>query len=129
MARVGDILVVCPQARDERLARSERYRVRLAGPDLDVADADPRELLEELAALPADGVVGTKDRSALLAAQLAERRGLPGPSPGAIVSCQHKPTSRAIQRGVAPGSTPAFALLDGGPPFPPPWWAKPVVGR
>jgi hypothetical protein len=129
LARVGEILVVCPQARDERLARSERYRVRFEGPDLDVVDADPRLLLEELSALPADGVVGTKDRSALLAAQLAERRGLPGPSPGAVVSCQHKPTSRAIQRGVAPDSTPLFAVLDGPPGFPPPWWVKPVVGR
>ncbi len=126
---MGEILVVCPQARDERLARSARHRVRLAGPDLDVVDADPRELLDELARLPADGVVGTKDRSALLAAQLAERRGLPGPRADAIVSCQHKPTSRAIQRDVAPDSTPAFAVLDGKPPFPPPWWAKPVVGR
>lgn len=124
-----EILVVCPQARDERLARSERYRVRLAGPDLDAVEADPRALLDELAALPADGVVGTKDRSALLAAQLTERRGLVGPSPAAIVSCQHKPTSRAIQQHVAPESTPQFALLDGPPPFPPPWWVKPVVGR
>jgi ATP-grasp domain len=129
LRQVGEILVVCPQARDERLARSQRYRVLLAGPDLDVADADPHDLLDELAGLPADGVVGTKDRSALLAAQLAERRGLPGPRPSAVVSCQHKPTSRAIQQGVAAGSTPAFALLDGVPPFPPPWWVKPVVGR
>jgi hypothetical protein len=103
--------------------------VRFAGPDLDAVDVDPRALIEELAKLPADGVVGTKDRSALLAAQLAERRGLAGPSPKAIVSCQHKPTSRMIQRGVAPESTPAFAMLNGAPPFSPPWWAKPVVGR
>jgi ATP-grasp domain len=129
LARVGEILVICPQPRDERLARSERYEVRFEGPDLDAVDVDPRVLLEELAALPADGVVGTKDRSALLAAQLAERRGLPGPSPDAVVSCQHKPTSRAIQRGVLPESTPAFAVLDGPPGFPPPWWVKPVVGR
>jgi ATP-grasp domain len=129
LAWVGEILVVCPQSRDERLARSERHRVRFAGPDLDAVDVDPRALLDELAELPADGVVGTKDRSALLAAQLAERRGLAGPSPKAIVSCQHKPRSRMIQRGVAPESTPAFAMLNGAPPFPPPWWAKPVVGR
>lgn len=124
-----DVLVVCPQARDERLARSERYRVRLAGPDLDAAEVDPGELLDELVRLPADGVVGTKDRSALLAAMVAERRGLVGPSPKAIISCQHKPTSRAIQERVGPASTPRFALLDGTPPFPPPWWVKPVVGR
>jgi hypothetical protein len=103
--------------------------VRFAGPDLDAGQVDTRALLDELAELPADGVVGTKDRSALLAAQLAERRGLPGPSPGAIVSCQHKPTSRAIQQRVAQEATPRFAQLDGPPPFPPPWWVKPVVGR
>jgi hypothetical protein len=126
---VQRVLVICPQERDRRLASSLGFDVHFAGPDLDLVDADPRELLDELAELAADGVVGTKDRSALLAAQLAERRVLPGPSPSAIVSCQHKPTSRAIQRRVAPESTPAFSVLDGVPPFPPPWWAKPVVGR
>jgi hypothetical protein len=103
--------------------------VRFAGPDLDAVPVDTRALLDELAEVPADGVVGTKDRSALLAAQLAERCALPGASPGAIVSCQHKPTSRAIQQRVAPQATPRFALIDAPPPFPPPWWAKPVVGR
>ncbi len=78
----------------------------------------------------ADGVVGTKDRSALVAALVAERRGLPGPNPQALVRCQHKPTSRALQQEVSPESTPRFWLLDGGPPpFPPPWFVKPVVGR
>jgi hypothetical protein len=124
-----DVLVVCPQARDERFAPFGRYRVRFAGPDLDAADVDARALVEELTALSADGVVGTKDRSALVAALLAERRSLRGPSPAAIVSCQHKPTSRAIQQRVAPDATPAFAPLSGVPPFPPPWWVKPVVGR
>ncbi len=126
MARV---LVICPQERDLHAARSSSVHVRFAGPDLDAGHVDTRALLDELAELPADGVVGTKDRSALLAAQLAERRGLPGPSPGAIVSCQHKPTSRAIQQRVAQEATPRFAQLDGPPPFPPPWWVKPVVGR
>ena len=129
MAWVGEILVVCPQERDRHAARSTNFRVRFAGPDLDAARVDARALLEELAELPADGVVGTKDRSALLAAQLAERRGLPGPSPAAIVSCQHKPSSRAIQQRLAPPATPRFAPVDVPPPFPPPWWAKPVVGR
>jgi biotin carboxylase len=129
LAWVGEILVVCPQERDRHAARSTNFRVRFAGPDLDAARVDARALLEELAELPADGVVGTKDRSALLAAQLAERRGLPGPSPAAIVSCQHKPSSRAIQQRLAPQATPRFALADVPPPFPPPWWAKPVVGR
>ncbi len=34
--------------------------------------------------------------------------GLPGPSPQAVVACQHKLTSRAIQRRVAPHATPRF---------------------
>ena len=117
MAWVGEILVVCPQERDRHAARSTNFRVRFAGPDLDAAPVDGRALLEELAELPADGVVGTKDRSALLAAQLAERRGLPGPSPAAIVSCQHKPSSRAIQQRLAPQATPRFALADRRRPF------------
>lgn len=128
-----DVLVVCPQQRDVGLAESgrlaSRYRVRFAGPDLDVTDADPEALLDELAELPADAVVGTKDRSALVAALLAERLRLPGPRPAAVVACQHKPTSRGIQQRVAPEATPRFALLDGSPPFPAPWFVKPVVGR
>ncbi len=124
-----EVLVVCPTDRDRHAARSTDFAVRFAGPDLDLGGIDARALLDELASVPADGVVATKDRSALLAALVAERRGLPGPSPRAIVSCQHKPTSRAIQQRVAPDATPRFALLDGEPPFPPPWWVKPVVGR
>ena len=62
-----EVLIVCPQPRDHEAARSARYRVRLEGPDLDIIDADPAALLSELAALPADGVVGTKDRSTLVA--------------------------------------------------------------
>lgn len=123
------VLVVCPTDRDRHAARSTGFAVRFAGPDLDTGGIDARALLDELSSLPADGVVGTKDRSALLAALVAERRGLAGPDPGAIVSCQHKPTSRAIQQRVALEATPRFALVDGEPPFPPPWWVKPVVGR
>ena len=124
-----EVLVVCPTDRDRHAAGSTDFAVRFAGPDLDTGRVDARALLDELASLPADGVVGTKDRSALLAALVAERRGLPGPAHRAIVSCQHKPTSRGIQQRVAPEATPLFALRDGEPPFPPPWWVKPVVGR
>ena len=123
------ILVICPQPRDPPPGEHGAFRVRHGGPDLDVVGADPAALLEELCSTPADGVVGTKDRSALLAALVAERRGLAGPSPAAILRCQHKPTSREIQRRVAPDSTPASVLLEGEPPFPPPWFVKPVVGR
>jgi hypothetical protein len=129
-----DILVVCPQERDLRAIRSagleQRYRIHCAGADLDaIDDFDPQAFIEECDAIPADGVVGTKDRSALLAALIAERRGLPGPSPRALIACQFKPTARALERATVPAATPRFALLDGRPPFGPPFFVKPVVGR
>jgi hypothetical protein len=129
-----DILVVCPQERDLRAIQSagleRRYRIHYAGADLDAIDEfDPQAFIEECDSIPADGVVGTKDRSALLAALIAERRGLPGPSPRALTACQFKPTARALERATVPASTPRFALLDGRPPFGPPFFVKPVVGR
>lgn len=129
-----DLLVVCPQERDlgaiEAAGLGQRYRIHYAGADLDaIDDFDPQEFVEDCDAIPADGVVGTKDRSALLAALIAARRGLPGPSPRALIACQFKPTARALQRATTPSATPRFALLDGRPPFGPPFFVKPVVGR
>jgi hypothetical protein len=129
-----DILVVCPQERDVRAIRAagldERFRIHYAGADLDATDDfDPVQFIEECDGLPADAVVGTKDRSSLLAALVAERRGLPGPTPRALIACQFKPTARALQRATVPFATPRFALLDGRPPFGPPFFVKPVVGR
>jgi hypothetical protein len=129
-----DILVLCPQERDLKAIRAagleDRHRVRFAGTDLDQLDAfDPEGFLADGERIPADAVVGTKDLSALLAALLAQRLGLPGPTPQALVACQHKPTSRTIQQRTAPEATPEFALLDGRPPFGVPFFVKPVVGR
>jgi ATP-grasp domain len=129
-----DILVLCPQERDLKAIAAagleELYRVRYAGSDLDQLESfDPVAFLDETESLPSHGVVGTKDQSALLAALLAERRGLPGPTPQALVALQHKPSSRAIQRRVAPEATPGFALLDGRASLPVPFFVKPVVGR
>ena len=129
-----DVIVLCPSERDRKAVRAagldRKYRVRFAGEDLDALDRfDPEAFLADLDDVPADGIVATKDQSALLAAVLAERRGLPGPSPTSVLACQHKPTSRELQRAVAPESTPRAAPLDGDPPFEPPFFAKPVVGR
>ena len=129
-----DILVVCPQERDLQAIRAAgldaRYKIHFVGGDLDAIDLfDPAAFVAETDAIPADGVIGTKDRSALLAALIAERRGLPGPSPRALIACQFKPTARALQRATIPAATPRFALLDGRPPFGPPFFVKPVVGR
>ena len=117
-----DLLLVCPQERDRHAVESPdlagRYAVRFAGSDPDTDPAfDPAVFLAECGQIRADGVVGTKDRSALVAALVAERRGLPGPSPQALVRCQHKPTSRALQREAVPESTPRFWLPDGGQPL------------
>jgi hypothetical protein len=129
-----DILVLCPQERDLTAVRAaaleDRYNVSFEGSDLDkLEDFDPVSFLAGLADVPADGVVGTKDQSALLASVFAERRKLAGPRPGALIACQHKPTSREVQRRVAPEATPAFAPLDGRLPFETPFFVKPVVGR
>jgi hypothetical protein len=133
---VRDVLVVCPQQRDRALVDAadldRRYRVRFVGDDLDSVERfDPQALLEECLHVPADGVVGTKDRSALLAAIVAERRGLPGPRPGALVICQHKPSTLMLARDVVRDATPCFFVPDArtAPPFPPPYFAKPAVGR
>jgi hypothetical protein len=129
-----DILVLCPQERDLNAIRAagleDQYCVHFAGSDLDQLDAfDPEAFLDECSGIPAEGVVGTKDQSALLAALLAQRRSLPGPTPQSLIACQHKPTSREIQLAAAPEATPSFALLDGRPPFGVPFFVKPVVGR
>jgi hypothetical protein len=129
-----DILVLCPQERDIVAIRAAglegRYRVRYEGSDLDqLEDFDPEAFLEACESIPAHGVIGTKDLSALLAAILAERRGLPGPSTQSLLALQHKPTSREVQHIVAPRSTPKFCVLNGSTPCDPPFFAKPVVGR
>src|SRR5262249_40370877 len=129
------ILVVCPQGRDRNAVRAagleRRFDVRFAGPDLDALErVDAAGLLTELEAVPADAVVATKDRSALLAAVLAERSGLAGPPPAAVARCQHKPTSRRLLLAALPEATPQLAELRAGPPpFSLPCFVKPVVGR
>ena len=130
-----DVILLCPQAWDlagvAAAGLESDFRVHPVGPDLDTVERiDPEAILAEADGVPADGIVATKDRSALLAAILAERRGLPGPSPRALVACQHKPTSRAVHQRVAPEVTPRWAVLGSKPPpFGPPWFVKPVVGR
>jgi hypothetical protein len=120
---VPGILVTCPQERDRREIAAAGLGAHFAGPDLDAVDSfDAEGLVAQLAGLPADGVVGTKDRSALVAALVAERRGLPGPSPAALVRCQHKPTARAIALEVVPEATPRFGDVE-------PAFVKPAVGR
>jgi biotin carboxylase len=128
------VLVLCPQDRDRKAVTAagldSRYHVVYAGEDLDrTPDFNAAAFLAEWEGAEADGIVATKDQSALLAAILTARLGLPGPSPRAVLACQHKPTSRAIQRSVAPESTPRSALLGTGEEPPRPYFVKPAVGR
>jgi ATP-grasp domain len=132
---VRKVVVVSPSERDVTEIRSagldRRYDVTFAGPDLDALDRlDGEALVAELGGLAADGIVSSKDRGALLAAVLASRRGLPGPSPRAVAACQHKPTARALQERAVPEATPRwFVSGEREPPFGPPWFVKPAVGR
>lgn len=132
------VLLVCPQERDFREIRAaglaSDFRIVSAGSDLDEHDDafDPWRFVAEQSRRSVDGVVGTKDRSALLASLIARGARLAGPSPRALLACQHKPTSRAIQRSVVPDAVPRFALVGGAgawPTFRTPLFIKPVVGR
>src|SRR4051812_17249934 len=127
MLRVRTLLILCPAARDlagVAAAGLERYRIVTVGEDADAGGTfDPDALVRAAERVGADGVVGTKDRSALLAAIVAERRGLPGPSPRAVLSAQHKLRSRELQLRAAPEAVPRFGGVE------PPCFAKPVVGR
>ncbi|MGI9657551.1 MAG: ATP-grasp domain-containing protein [Gaiellaceae bacterium] len=60
---------------------------------------------------------------------MSERLGLGGPTPRAVVNCQHKLRSREIQRRVVPEATPAFAPLEPRSGLRFPCFVKPVVGR
>lgn len=71
---------------------------------------------------------------ALAAALVAEKAGLPGTSPEAILACQHKGYARRVLGEVAPDATLSFATarpggeIDSGkePPFPA--FVKPIKG-
>jgi biotin carboxylase len=69
---------------------------------------------------------------ALAAALVAERAGLPGTRPEAVLACQHKLYARQVMHQVCPEATPAFAALDAayGEPIPEgldyPAFVKPV---
>jgi ATP-grasp domain len=134
MVAMRDVLLICPAERDLAAVGSAgvgaRYRVRPVGSDADGGERfEPAKLLRAAIHGPADGVVGTRDRSALLAALVAGRRGLPGPSALAVLRCQHKLNSRLIQQRAVPAAVPRFADVNGRPPFAPPFFVKPVVGR
>lgn len=128
-----DVLVIRPQMRDlwsiEDSCCGDLYNVHYADVDMDPSQPfDAVRYLDELARLPADAVVATHDNAALLAAIVAQRRGLRGPTPEAVFTCQFKPASRASQRVAAPQAVPGYAIFDPAAAFEPPFFLKPVFG-
>jgi biotin carboxylase len=134
--RIPTVLVLCPGQRDrlnladERIM--ERFAVRLTGEPIGPR-FDPSAFVEHMARFgsTADGVMGSNDATAHLAAVLAERLGLPGPGRGAFMRCHDKLASRRAQAEIVPEATPAFAPVDlddpdAAAPLPYPFFLKPV---
>jgi biotin carboxylase len=80
------------------------------------------------------GVVAFDDYPAsLLAAAIAEKLGLSGPSLASVVICNNKAWSRLLQKAVAPRAVPRFQIIDPHRTLRPgdlrldfPFWLKPV---
>jgi hypothetical protein len=126
-----------------RIDRPERFRFVPIG---DFAQADDPELCRPRAFIadavaeagqladPPQGVVAFDDYPAsLLAAAIAERLKLPGPSLASVVALNNKGWSRTLQAAVVPEAVPRFQLLDPHRAYRPeelelafPFWLKPV---
>lgn len=113
LLRYEDILTTEPHSFDRLLREAE-----------ETLDAAPR----------VDGIIAFWDFPATcLAALLAARRGLPGPSLEAVLRCEHKLWARRVQREVVPDLVPPFERVD---PFDEdaleklqlefPFWLKPI---
>lgn len=145
------ILLVCPTFRDRRelrrLGHDQRNRLLFHDYASDALEEmvaphrpahlhvrDPIEEMDVIVkGLPdrVDAVVSTDDfPGSTLAAGLARRLGLRGPSPEAVLIAQHKYLSRQRQTRVVPEAVPGFVLVNGAAPpalaLRYPWIVKPV---
>jgi len=78
-----------------------------------------------------DGVFGSSDATARVAAETADRLGLPGPGLAAFMRCHDKLTCREVGARAVPEATPRFAAVDTAappaePPLPLPFFLKPA---
>jgi len=117
------ICLVCPTMRDEAELPGAAVRtgigVRPFGTDVseDPASFDAAGFIASAARVireeRLDGVMASDDYpGSIVAAALAHELRLPGPSPAAVLRCQHKYYSRLAQRECVPEAVPGFALVD-----------------
>ena len=117
------VCLVCPTMWDEAElpAASARAGIpyRSHGTDVseDPAAFDAPSFIEATAALVREerlcGVMASDDYpGSIVAAALARELGFPGPSPAAVLRCQHKYYGRLAQRECVPEAVPDFALID-----------------
>jgi ATP-grasp domain len=142
------LVILFPNERDRLELQSSRYQSRFnlhfEGFDLHHFPDNARlvtfnihrfidKITKRCEKLKADAVLSTDEHfGALIAAIVAQRLGLPGTDPQAILSAQHKWLARKIQQRVVPEATPAFSHfsyeilnpLDTGLPFP--FFVKPI---
>ena len=117
------ICLVCPTMWDEAelpgAAARTGIAVRPFGTDVseDPASFDAAAFIASAARVireeRLDGVVASDDYpGSIVAAALAHELRLPGPSPEAVLRCQHKYYSRLAQRECVPEAVPEFDLVD-----------------
>ncbi len=109
MSVIRTILFLCPTIWDEaelpRIVGAGRYRVLTYGTDVSEhpEDFDAIDFIDRAVRVAAgqdiDGVMASDDYPAsILAAAIAEKLNLPGPSPETLLLCHHKYYSRLAQR-------------------------------
>lgn len=104
-----------------RLPNADRYRVVFHGTDVSEhpEDFDALAFIEDAAQrcehLGIQGVLASDDYpGSIVAAAVAQRLGLPGPDPAAVLRCHHKYYSRLAQKECVAEAVPAFWLVDPG---------------
>ena len=121
-AKPRRIALICPTMWDEaelpRIASRGAFQIRRYGSDVSEhpEDFDPLAFIEKAVAefcdAKIDGVMASDDYpGSIVAAAIARRLNLPGPSPEMILLCQHKYYSRIAQKKFLPEVVPSFALL------------------
>jgi len=101
------------------IVAADHARVRTFGTDASEhpgtfdADAFIEAAVAIIRAEGLEGVFATDDYpGSMVAAAIAHELGFPGPSPQAVLTCQHKYYSRLAQERSVPEAVPRFALID-----------------